>query len=247
MAPSSTPREHVGAASNSHAVRADAASPDFFLRPSNRNTATSCFGSEYRAAHPQHDLSHHRTGRGLPLRGAQIAGLGRGDLVKVDCAACHRVALRTPEAHLRLGLSPAAKVLDLKSGSGAGLREERASGADCLSPRIPLSPVEPQHRNSIGFARVSERPTATRSATASATALDGGTQPRSWGRSSAGFRRKYLRRRSPSAPPDRLQAGFNVAPRVNKQPALATVHPSSSSSVFASFRSGVSKPSVNQP
>jgi hypothetical protein len=34
--------------------------------------------------------------------------------VKVDCAAWHHVALPTPEALLRVGLSPAAKVLDLK-------------------------------------------------------------------------------------------------------------------------------------
>jgi hypothetical protein len=33
--------------------------------------------------------------------------------VKVDCAACHHIALLTPEAVL-LRLSPAAKVLDLK-------------------------------------------------------------------------------------------------------------------------------------
>jgi hypothetical protein len=34
--------------------------------------------------------------------------------VKVDCAACHHVALLTPDALLRVGLSPGAKVLDLK-------------------------------------------------------------------------------------------------------------------------------------
>jgi hypothetical protein len=37
-----------------------------------------------------------------------------GDFVKVDCAACHHVALLTPDALLRVGLSPAAKVLDVK-------------------------------------------------------------------------------------------------------------------------------------
>jgi hypothetical protein len=40
--------------------------------------------------------------------------LGGGDLVKVDCAACHHVALLTPEVLLRAGLNPAVKVLDLK-------------------------------------------------------------------------------------------------------------------------------------
>jgi len=34
--------------------------------------------------------------------------------VKVDCAACHHVALLTPEFLLRLGVNPWAKVLDLK-------------------------------------------------------------------------------------------------------------------------------------
>jgi hypothetical protein len=50
----------------------------------------------------------------LPLYAAGIEDLGPGDLVKVDCAACHHVALLTPEALLRVGLSPTAKVLDLK-------------------------------------------------------------------------------------------------------------------------------------
>jgi hypothetical protein len=56
---------------------------------------------------------------------ARIEDLGRGDLVKVDCAACHHVALLTPDFLLRLGLSPAAKVLDLKGRArcrGCGAR-----------------------------------------------------------------------------------------------------------------------------
>ena len=32
----------------------------------------------------------------LPLYQARIEDLRQGDLVKVDCAACHRVALLTP-------------------------------------------------------------------------------------------------------------------------------------------------------
>jgi hypothetical protein len=51
----------------------------------------------------------------LPRYLARIEDLGRGDLVQVDCAACHHVALLTPEFLLRLGLSGQAKVLDLKS------------------------------------------------------------------------------------------------------------------------------------
>ena len=50
----------------------------------------------------------------LPLYAARIEDLGRGDLVKVDCAACRHVALLTPEVLVRAGLSPVTKVLDLK-------------------------------------------------------------------------------------------------------------------------------------
>jgi hypothetical protein len=50
----------------------------------------------------------------LPLYATRIEDLGQGDFVKVDCAACHHVALLTPQALLRAGLSAAAKVLDLK-------------------------------------------------------------------------------------------------------------------------------------
>jgi hypothetical protein len=46
----------------------------------------------------------------------RIEDLGRGDLVRGDCAACHHhIALLTPEVVLRVGLSPRTKVLDLKS------------------------------------------------------------------------------------------------------------------------------------
>ena len=51
----------------------------------------------------------------LPLYAARIEDLGPGEFVKVDCAACHDVALLTPEALRRAGLSPATKVLDLKT------------------------------------------------------------------------------------------------------------------------------------
>jgi hypothetical protein len=46
----------------------------------------------------------------LPLYAARIEDLGSGDLVKIDCAACHHVALLAPEVLLRGGLSPAVKV-----------------------------------------------------------------------------------------------------------------------------------------
>jgi hypothetical protein len=51
----------------------------------------------------------------LPLYLARIGDLGRGDLVKVTCAACDHVALLAPEALLiRLGRDRGTKVLDLK-------------------------------------------------------------------------------------------------------------------------------------
>ncbi len=50
-----------------------------------------------------------------PLYLARIEDLGHGDVVRVDCAACHHVALLTPDFLLRLGLSRQTKVLDLKA------------------------------------------------------------------------------------------------------------------------------------
>lgn len=59
----------------------------------------------------------------LPLYAARIEDLGPGDFVKVDCTACHHVALLTPEALLRAGPSTGAKVLDLKRAAAlSGLR-----------------------------------------------------------------------------------------------------------------------------
>jgi hypothetical protein len=48
----------------------------------------------------------------MPLCAARIEDLGKGDFVKVDCAAYHHVALLAPEFLLRLGLSPQGKVVD---------------------------------------------------------------------------------------------------------------------------------------
>ena len=63
----------------------------------------------------------------LSLYAARIEDLGPGDFVKVDCAACHHVALLTPEVLRRAGLSPAAKVLD-RAVPVPRVREEGASG-----------------------------------------------------------------------------------------------------------------------
>jgi hypothetical protein len=58
--------------------------------------------------------SIHRTFPGtetgtLPLYLARIEDLGQGDFVKVDCAACHHVALLTPVFLLKLGAQPAVE------------------------------------------------------------------------------------------------------------------------------------------
>jgi hypothetical protein len=61
--------------------------------------------------------SRHGPSPATPLGvddGTRVEDLRLGDFVKIDCAACNHVALLTPEALLRVGLSPAAKVLDLK-------------------------------------------------------------------------------------------------------------------------------------
>ena len=65
----------------------------------------------------------------LPLYAARIEDLGQGDFVKVDCAGCDHIALLTPEALLRAGLRPTAKVLDLKGRLRCRGCGEGASGS----------------------------------------------------------------------------------------------------------------------
>jgi hypothetical protein len=65
----------------------------------------------------------------LPLYAARIEDLGPGDFIKVDCAACHHIALLTPEALLRAGLIPAAKgSRSQRVAPVSGLWQEGASG-----------------------------------------------------------------------------------------------------------------------
>jgi hypothetical protein len=64
---------------------------------------------------PSVSSRHQRTPRtAIPFSAnlARVEHFGQGDFVKIDCADCHPVALVTPEALLKLGLSPAVKVLD---------------------------------------------------------------------------------------------------------------------------------------
>jgi hypothetical protein len=120
-------------------------------------------------------LEHSRnSGIGvLPLYLVRIEDLGRGDLVKVDCAACHHVALLTPEFLLRLGFRPHVKVLDLKwrqvprmRGEGTGDRVDQVGAPDRVSCACPwhqrapppvraspsaLLPAGSQHRSSLDW------------------------------------------------------------------------------------------------
>ena len=50
----------------------------------------------------------------VPLYAAGIEDLGRGDFVKVNCAACSHTALVTPAFLARLGLESRHRVLDLR-------------------------------------------------------------------------------------------------------------------------------------
>jgi hypothetical protein len=85
----------------------------------------------------------HTRNKGLangPPLAARIEDLRQGDFVKVDCAACHHVALLAPEFLLRLGLSPQAKVLDLKErmrSEGTSCGFDQVAGAGRLSGRRP--------------------------------------------------------------------------------------------------------------
>jgi hypothetical protein len=78
-----------------------------------------------------------------PLYLVRIGDLGRGDLVQVDSAACHLLALLTPDFLPRLGLSRQAKVLDLKSqvprmrSEGAGRRFGQVGASGRVSPAYP--------------------------------------------------------------------------------------------------------------
>jgi hypothetical protein len=89
----------------------------------------------------------------LPSTPCASRTFGRGDFVKVDCAACHHVALLTPEALLGVGLSPVAKVLDLKGRfrsrgcSGEGVR---ASQSTAQGSRLILSLATVLSRHPVG-------------------------------------------------------------------------------------------------
>lgn len=87
----------------------------------------------------------------LPLHAARLSDLGQGDFVKVDCAACHHVALLTPEALVRMGLLPATKVLDLNSrlrcrecGSKGGGRWFRSPGEIGIRDKRDVLPSSKQ-------------------------------------------------------------------------------------------------------
>jgi hypothetical protein len=58
----------------------------------------------------------------LPLYLARIEDLGHGDLLRVDCAACHHVAPLTPEFLLRLSGSALGPRCLISSVRGRGFR-----------------------------------------------------------------------------------------------------------------------------
>jgi len=65
----------------------------------------------------------------LPLYLARIEDLRQGEFVKVDRAACHHVALLTPEFLVRLGLAltPRCSTSSGASGAANAGREDRPS------------------------------------------------------------------------------------------------------------------------
>jgi hypothetical protein len=76
-----------------------------------------------------------------PLSPRNPHAAGDPCFVRVDCAACHHVALLTPEFLVRLGLSPQAKVLDLKErvgseGPGTSRRFDQVGAPQRVSLRI---------------------------------------------------------------------------------------------------------------
>jgi hypothetical protein len=84
----------------------------------------------------------------LPLYAARIEDLEPGDFLRVDCAACHHVALLSPEALPKAGLRPATKVLDLigrlrcrgcgKEGACGGF--DQVAGIGRVSRQYRLAP-----------------------------------------------------------------------------------------------------------
>jgi hypothetical protein len=118
----------------------------------------------------------------MPLYRARIEGLGRGDLVKVDCAACDHVSLLTPAFLLRLGLSPQAKVLGLEERfgcRGCGARGRAVVSVKWRRRCEPVLPLSPRWNRNTATALIlqsfSAASSATRSATAAATLSVGAT------------------------------------------------------------------------
>jgi len=81
----------------------------------------------------------------LPLYAARIEDLGLDDFVKVDCAACHHVALLTPGNLLRVGLSPAAKLLDFKGRFRSSV-EKRQRRWSLVTMPLEMSRSNPDRR-----------------------------------------------------------------------------------------------------
>jgi hypothetical protein len=63
----------------------------------------------------------------LPLYAARIEDLGLDDFVKVDCAACHHVALLTPGNLLRVGPQPRGEASRLQGAVSIKCGEARSA------------------------------------------------------------------------------------------------------------------------
>jgi hypothetical protein len=70
-------------------------------------------------------FQEHASGRDAALYLVRIEDLGRGDFVKVHCAACRHVALLTPDLLLRLGVSAPRRRCSVFTGACGAAGVER--------------------------------------------------------------------------------------------------------------------------
>jgi hypothetical protein len=115
-------------------------------------------------------------GNAAALRGAAL-DLGQGDFVKIGCAACHHVALLTPEALLRAGLSTGAKVLDLKGRLRCRACGSKGRAVVSVKWRGQVGEPSVRQRLAPGWHRLA---LSVRAAFSSSLAAVLGSHPRRW-------------------------------------------------------------------
>src|SRR5215831_19446028 len=142
-----------------------------------------------------------------------------------ECAACHHVSLLTPKALIGAGLCPAAEVLDLKGPAPMPrVRQKgpnRAVSEVAGAGRVVASSLDDRPRGD-GIGKERRRVGGILST----------PHPRGLGPTDA-------------LSPSRFRSYTAGVNKMSGDP--PEFHPSSSNSAFATFRSAVSKPSVNQP